>query len=135
MLDVYGLCKIHAFNGHEAIREYFERAGSIIEGTAHFLVNVDIAVTGDEARASSRVLASHLVSRPGPSGPGPAVGLALIGTYDDRLRRLPQGWRITVVRSGALVPAASSWGSLPDAFHGFGGDPRPDFISPRPWRP
>jgi ketosteroid isomerase-like protein len=110
-------------HGHEAIREYFERAGSIIEGTAHFLVNVDIAVTGDEARASSRVLASHWFLDQAHLGPVRPSDCVLIGTYDDRLRRLPQGWRITRRTVGALGPGGLLMGQMPDAFRGFGGAP------------
>jgi len=107
--------------GHKAIGEYFEGAESIIEATAHFLVNVDIEVTGKTARAASRVLASHWFLNRAHVGPVRPSDCVLIGTYDDALERLPQGWRITHRTVGALGPGGLLMGEMPDLFRGFGG--------------
>jgi ketosteroid isomerase-like protein len=109
--------------GHGAIGEYFDRAEAIVESTAHFLVNVDIQVSGDTARASSRVLASHWFLDQAHLGPARPSDCVLIGTYDDVLQRLPQGWRITRRTVGALGPGGLLMGRMPEAFRGFGGAP------------
>jgi hypothetical protein len=117
--------------GHEAIRAYFERALSRLRGTAHFLSNIDVAIevagvagvagvpVGSVASSSSRVTAYHWSV--GSAEANAAADFVLLGTYDDRLRLTPEGWRIETRRVGALGPAGLASGLLPSVFAGFGG--------------
>jgi hypothetical protein len=110
-----------ALHGHRAIKEYFDRAEAIIEATAHLLVNVDIEVSGDEARASSRVMACHWFLNQAHLGSVRPSDCVLIGSYDDELRRLPDGWRITHRTVAALGTGGLLMGVMPEDFRGFGG--------------
>jgi ketosteroid isomerase-like protein len=105
--------------GHDAIRGYFERALRTLRATAHLLSNVDVAIEGATARASSRVTAYHW-SRQSSASTGTA-DFVLLGTYRDRLRLTEDGWRIEHRLVGALGPSGLAVGALPAAFAGFGG--------------
>jgi ketosteroid isomerase-like protein len=107
--------------GHQEIRQYFERSLPMLEATAHLLMNVEIELDGDRATTRSRVMACHWFADTAQVGKARPSECVLVGTYDDQLQRLPQGWRIVHRQVGALGPAGLLMGSLPEAFRGFGG--------------
>jgi ketosteroid isomerase-like protein len=101
--------------GRGEIAEYFRRAAKHLQATAHLLTNVDVEVdpTAGTATASSRVIACHW-SLPVDDQPAARpADFVLLGTYDDVLRRTPDGWQITHRLVGALGPAGLVAGSLP----------------------
>jgi 3-phenylpropionate/cinnamic acid dioxygenase small subunit len=57
--------------------------------TQHLLGNQVVHVEGDEATSSVRVRAFHV-----GAGERSHLTYEVLATYDDRLRRTPQGWRI-----------------------------------------
>jgi hypothetical protein len=62
-------------------------------GCSHNVTNLVIEVSGDEARAASRIMAWHWFANP-DADPLRQTDLLAIGGYEDRLRRTPEGWRI-----------------------------------------
>lgn len=107
--------------GHAELRAYFDRALVGLEATAHLLSNIEIDVTGDNARALSRVLACHWFLNAASDGWVRPSECVLVAEYSDRLTRLPQGWRITHRTLTALGPGGLLAGTMPDTFAGFGG--------------
>jgi hypothetical protein len=107
--------------GLEEICAYFEASFRILEATVHLLMNIEVDVDGDEARAYSRVLACHWFAGTALMGKARPSECVLIGSYTDRLNRLPQGWRIVHRQVEALGPGGLLAGAMPDAFRGFGG--------------
>ncbi len=107
--------------GRAEIRAYMARARDLCEATAHLLSNIEIELDGDSARARSRVMACHWFAETSYLGKARASECVLVGTYDDRLARLPEGWRIVHRQVGALGPAGLLAGTLPPAFRGFAG--------------
>lgn len=79
--------------GREAIHAQVLGYRSALKGCSHNITNIFIEVTGDEARASSRVMAWHWFDIPGADALA-ETDLLAIGGYQDRLRRTPEGWRI-----------------------------------------
>jgi hypothetical protein len=65
----------------------------VLKGCSHNISNVIIEVTGDEARATSKVTAWHWFQREDGDEYAPSDLLA-VGGYQDRLRRTSMGWRI-----------------------------------------
>lgn len=65
----------------------------MLRGSSHNISNVIIAIDGDEAQATSKVMAWHWFHREDGDDYAPADLLA-VGGYQDRLRRTPAGWRI-----------------------------------------
>ena len=65
----------------------------MLKGCSHNISNVIIEVTGDEARATSKVMAWHWFHREVGDEYAPSDLLA-VGGYQDWLRRTSEGWRI-----------------------------------------
>jgi ketosteroid isomerase-like protein len=101
--------------GHEDIRRYFTRAFESVEALAHMLTNVDVYVDGDRADASSRVLAFHWLRSTSDQGPTRPADFVMMGTYDDELRRTPDGWRITRRDVSMLGLSGLALGTFPAA--------------------
>jgi ketosteroid isomerase-like protein len=68
--------------GREALRKF---AASVPAGLRHVVVNEVIDVGGDEAHAQAYLLLFA----------GSPRALAMLGTYEDTLRRTPDGWRFS----------------------------------------
>jgi uncharacterized protein (TIGR02246 family) len=66
--------------GREALRKF---AASVPAGLRHVVVNEVIDIEGDEAHARANLLLFA----------GTPRALAMMGTYDDTLRRTDGGWR------------------------------------------
>ncbi|MGE0860726.1 MAG: nuclear transport factor 2 family protein [Gammaproteobacteria bacterium] len=73
-------------------------AGGVIKGfldrcywTNHVIAHPAIALDGDRAHASARVIATHLQRLP----EGTMTRWEVRGSYHDRLQRTAEGWRIT----------------------------------------
>jgi hypothetical protein len=79
--------------GREAIHAQCMTYQGALLGCSHNVTNLIIEVTGDEARAASRILAWHWFAIPG-ADPLRPTDLLAVGGYEDRLRRTPEGWRI-----------------------------------------
>ncbi len=80
-------------------------------GCSHTMSNMIIEVEGDEARASSHVIAWHwLAADPDPFA---ASQLVAVGGYEDRLRRQPDGWRI-YERRGLNYGTGIGLGTVPE---------------------
>ena len=82
-----------------------------------------IEIDGDEARASSRVMAWHWFHRE-DGDEHSQTDLLAIGGYQDRLRRTPDGWRI-YERRGVKFGTGVGIGNVPEqmkpVFDGMGG--------------
>ena len=109
--------------GRAEIAEYFRRASTHLQATAHLLTNVEVDVDTDAgtATASSRVIACHWSIAPDDQPAARPADFVLLGSYDDVLRLTSDGWQITHRVVGALGPAGLLAGSLPAVFAGFGG--------------
>jgi hypothetical protein len=79
--------------GREAIHAQCMTYQGALLGCSHNVTNLVIEVSGDEARAASRILAWHWFAIPG-ADPLRPTDLLAVGGYEDRLRRTPEGWRI-----------------------------------------
>jgi ketosteroid isomerase-like protein len=73
---------------------------SAFDATQHELSDLEITITGDEARAHSRFHASHLMR-----GAAGGEQWLLSGRYEHALQRTPAGWKITRMR---MIPDQSS---------------------------
>lgn len=98
--------------GHAAIHAQVMGYKEVLKGCSHNISNIIIAVDGDEARASSRVMAWHWLNYPGADPYGPTDLLA-VGGYEDRLRRDAGGWRIHE-RRGLNFGTGVGVGIVPD---------------------
>lgn len=107
--------------GHREIVAMFRRAWTVLDATAHLLSNVEVEVSGEVAHASSRVTAHHWLSESARLGRARPADFVILGTYEDELRRFPEGWRISHRVVGALGPGGVAAGTLPEEFRGFGG--------------
>lgn len=65
----------------------------VLQGCSHNVSNLIIELNGDEARATSKVLAWHWFNREDGNHYA-QTDLLAVGGYQDRLRRTPGGWRI-----------------------------------------
>jgi SnoaL-like domain len=102
--------------GHDDIRAYFTRAFESVEAIAHLLVNVDVhSIDGDRAVTSSRVLAFHWLRSTADLGPMRSTDFVMIGSYDDELRRTPDGWRIARRTVHMLGTGGLALGTFPAA--------------------
>lgn len=72
----------------EGWREHLER----LQATHHLIANHVVEIDGDEAAVATNVTATHVA--PNASG-GPLWTVG--GRYDLRVRRGPDGWRITAL--------------------------------------
>jgi hypothetical protein len=81
---------IGTLDGYDAIEEVCRNALVPLTASQHLLGNHAVEVTDDEAAASCQLHAQHV--RAGTPGGDLYV---VAGTYLDRLRRSPDGWRIT----------------------------------------
>lgn len=66
-----------------------------LESTQHLITNILVDVDGDSARATANVVGVHRLTNPHGS-PLWTVG----GTYDFRLTRTADGWRIQAITQG-----------------------------------
>ncbi|MGP4112125.1 nuclear transport factor 2 family protein [Streptomyces sp. 4N509B] len=82
--------------------------------TQHHNTNVTVEVDGDEATATSSVLAVHV-----PDAADPGTHTDVGGVYHYRCRRTPEGWRFAHVRLEV------TWTAGPPLFSGLP-DPRPE---------
>jgi 3-phenylpropionate/cinnamic acid dioxygenase small subunit len=81
---------IDPFHGIDALIAVCRGALDALDASQHLLGNHAVEVDGDEARSECYLQAQHI--RSGTPG-GDAYIVA--GTYRDRLRRGPDGWKIT----------------------------------------
>ena len=79
--------------GRAAIEATVMGYSGMLRGCSHTITNVIIAIDGDHARATSKVLAWHWFHHADGNDYAPTDLLA-VGGYQDRLRRTAQGWRI-----------------------------------------
>lgn len=79
--------------GRAAIHEKVMGYSGMLRGCSHNTSNLIIEVDGDEARASSKVMAWHWFNKP-DAGDYDETDLLAIGGYQDKLRRTEEGWRI-----------------------------------------
>ncbi|GGN52168.1 MAG: hypothetical protein CMH85_02895 [Novosphingobium sp.] len=99
--------------GREAIHAQCMAYRGALLGCSHNVSNLMIEVTGDEARAASRVLAWHWFAIADADPLRPSELLA-VGGYEDRLRRTPAGWRI-YERRGVNFGTGVGIGQVPEA--------------------
>lgn len=85
----------------------------VLKGCSHNTSNIIIEVDGDEARATSKVMAWHWFHR-ADGNEYAETDLLAIGGYQDRLRRTPAGWRIYHQR-GVNFGTGIGVGQVPDA--------------------
>ncbi len=95
--------------GREPIREAFTSIVARFAATAHLLSNVRVTVDGDEAHARSHVTAWHWL----PGSTSGQVDFVMLGTYEDHLVRLREGWRIGHREFRRLGPTPTTFGDLP----------------------
>ena len=74
--------------GRAAILAAFEARPARV--SRHIVANIQVDVAGDEASATSQILLFTAAGQP-----------PLVGSYQDRLVRTPEGWRF-VERRGSL---------------------------------
>jgi hypothetical protein len=107
----YGMVRV---SGRDQIHAFYTGFDSNLLGTSHNLTNAYIDVDGDEARSLSYVLAWHWHNQVGGAVEPLPTDILVVGGYQDRLRRTPDGWRIveritvqfgTGVGAGAPTPA------------------------------
>jgi hypothetical protein len=84
--DLHG---VHC-DGRDAIIARIERPLSRLDATQHLVGNHQVVVEGDSATHRCYLQSQH-VKRGTPGGDNYLIG----GTYEDRLARTPEGWRIT----------------------------------------
>ena len=84
--DLHG---VHC-DGQDAIIARIERPISRLDATQHLVGNHQVHVDGDTATHRCYLQSQH-VKRGTPGGDNFLIG----GTYEDRLARTPEGWRIT----------------------------------------
>ncbi len=77
-------------DGRDAIIARIERPISQLDATQHLVGNHQVHVDGDTATHRCYLQSQH-VKRGTPGGDNFLIG----GTYEDRLARTPDGWRIT----------------------------------------
>lgn len=83
-----------------------------LKGCSHNISNLFVEVDGDEARASSRVMAWHWFDLP-DADPFAQTDLLAVGGYQDRLRRTRDGWRI-FERRGLNFGTGVGVGAVPE---------------------
>ncbi|ALR21825.1 nuclear transport factor 2 family protein [Sphingobium baderi] len=98
--------------GREAIHAQCMSYQGALTGCSHNVTNLVIEVSGDEARAASRVLAWHWFALP-DADPLRATDLLVVGGYEDRLRRTTDGWRI-YERKGLNFGTGIGAGTVPE---------------------
>lgn len=84
----------------------------MLKGCSHNISNVIIEIAGDDARATSKVLAWHWFHRE-DGNEYASTDLLAVGGYQDRLRRTPKGWRI-YQRRGMNFGTGIGVGDVPD---------------------
>lgn len=85
----------------------------VLKGCSHNTSNLIIEVNGDEARATSKVMAWHWFNKP-EGGDYDPTDLLAVGGYQDWLRRTDAGWRI-YKRRGVNFGTGIGIGDVPDA--------------------
>ena len=98
-------------NGRAEIQATVMGYTGVLLGCSHNISNVIIELNGDEARATSKVMAWHWFYKPDGGDYDPSDLLA-IGGYQDRLRRTAEGWRI-YQRRGANFGTGIGIGDVP----------------------
>lgn len=97
--------------GRAAIHAQVMSYRDAMVGCSHNMSNMIIDVAGDDARASTRVIAWHwFTGDPDPFAPSQLVA---VGGYEDRLRRQVDGWRI-YERRGLSFGTGIGSGSVPE---------------------
>lgn len=89
-------------------------------GCSHNITNLLIAIDGDTARTSYRILAWHWFRRP-DGDPLAANDLLSVGGYEDELVRTAAGWRVRRRRSfaqGTGVGIGTPTGDMRTLFEG-----------------
>lgn len=81
-------------SGREALNFFFTRSGSMVGACAHCLTNIWIKVGDGEAQARSYVIAFERYVDRTELDDHDGSDLVLVGIYRDRLKLLPEGWRI-----------------------------------------
>ncbi len=103
----------HGFDrweGREQLRAAFTSIVERFTATAHLLANPRILIDGDRATSHCHVTAWHWL----PGGASHEADFVMVGTYEDELRRLDEGWRITFRRFRRVGPTPTASGQLPD---------------------
>lgn len=111
-VDDHGLGTWH---GREGLHAGFTWVLSRFAGTVHQITNLDVRLEGERATSRCYVTGWHWLPRDGAQRrpAGPAADFVVVGAYDDRLERRPEGWRI-VHRTFRLVgPSVVGAGELP----------------------
>ncbi|OAN56254.1 nuclear transport factor 2 family protein [Sphingobium sp. TCM1] len=98
--------------GRDAIHAQVMGYKDALQGCSHNISNIIIAVDGDEARTSSRVMAWHWLNQP-DADPYGQTDLLAVGGYEDRLRRVAGVWRIHE-RRGLNFGTGVGVGIVPD---------------------
>jgi hypothetical protein len=109
--------------GTAALIDWFTAVCSEFDGTAHYLSNVVVEVTGDTATARSYVQGWHWLKSTGKAGPDRNADFVTIGMYLDELRSTEQGWRISARRRRNVGTSAVGLGATPSVLAGLGGPP------------
>lgn len=114
--------------GRAAIHAHILSYDGSLLGCSHNISNLIIEIDGDEARATSRVLAWHWFALP-DADPMRPTDLLAVGGYEDRLKRTDEGWRISQ-RKGMNFGTGVGAGTVPEplrpVFEGMRGR-RPDW--------
>lgn len=97
--------------GRDEIHRFYNAFDDLILGTSHTVANPLIRIDGDTAIALHRVMGAHWHKQPGDTIRIQAADEIMIAGYQDRLRREPQGWRISeriIVQFGAGLGAGTA---------------------------
>jgi len=88
--------------GHDGIRAYFAGAIEDFPLVFHHTSSARIEVEGDEARGRWHVMVPMIEK---------GVSKLLIGIYDDRFVRTPEGWKFTEIRftPASIIDLPGGW--------------------------
>lgn len=93
-------------NGRSEIHDFYVSGLASFAECAHSVSNIVIrSCDGDVAEASSMLIALHWHGEPRTSGQEAPEDFGLVVRSEDRLRRTPEGWRVTERRARALGPS------------------------------
>jgi ketosteroid isomerase-like protein len=100
--------------GRAAIRRAFERVAEELEGTAHFVTNVRVVLSGDgRALAQAYFQSYHWTRGAVPTTLPREADFVGIGVYLDEFRKERDGWRIARRRRRNLGPSPLGHGAMP----------------------
>ena len=100
--------------GRDEIGNFMRKLMDWSQGHAHVLSNVHVEVDGDAATARSYVTAFHWFASTAGDGDHRPADYVCVGQYHDRLRRLPEGWRVAERRFATTAPGYVALGAFPD---------------------